>query len=81
MKYYPICLDIKGRLCLVVGGGRVGTRKVKTLLACGARVTVVSPAMSDELAELAGQGRIDAKRRAYRSSDLDRVFPGHRGHR
>ncbi|MGD9199069.1 MAG: NAD(P)-dependent oxidoreductase, partial [Desulfobacterales bacterium] len=38
MRYYPINLDIKNRRCLVVGGGAVGTRKVKTLLDCGARV-------------------------------------------
>jgi NAD(P)-dependent dehydrogenase (short-subunit alcohol dehydrogenase family) len=49
MSYYPIQLDIRGRNCLVVGGGGVGTRKVKSLLACGAQVTVVSPAVTDNL--------------------------------
>jgi precorrin-2 dehydrogenase/sirohydrochlorin ferrochelatase len=42
MKYYPVFLDIKGRDCLVVGGGPVGVRKAKGLEKCGANVTVIS---------------------------------------
>jgi precorrin-2 dehydrogenase len=74
MRYYPICLDIQDRPCLVVGGGPVGTRKVKTLLACGARVTVVSPEATPELETLAAGERIVLLRRAYRSSDQQGVF-------
>jgi precorrin-2 dehydrogenase/sirohydrochlorin ferrochelatase len=74
MRYYPICLDVKDRYCLVVGGGQVGTRKVDTLLDCGARVTVVSPQVSETLQRLADQGRIIIKDRGYRSSDLDGIF-------
>ena len=74
MEYYPIHLDIKNRNCLVVGGGAVGTRKVKTLLECGARVTVVSPAPSQQLTELAAEGAIKLSRRTYRSADLAGAF-------
>ena len=74
MRYYPVCLDIQGRACLVVGGGQVGSRKVGTLLACGARVTVVSPQATDTITELAQQGRITWKPRAYRSTDQQESF-------
>ena len=74
MRYYPAYLDIKERPCLVVGGGQVGTRKVKTLLACGAVVTVVSPEVSDDLAALASSGRIQWKRRTYEPGDLEDAF-------
>lgn len=74
MRYYPICLDIRDRPCLVVGGGQVGTRKVKTLLACGARVTVVSPKATPELEALAARERIVLKRRTYRDIDQQGVF-------
>jgi len=74
MKYYPVNLDIRHRSCLVVGGGAVGTRKVKMLLACGAEVTVVSPEISPQLAVLAGENRLFLKQRPYRASDLDGVF-------
>lgn len=74
MRYYPVCLDIKNRICTVVGGGQVGTRKVKTLLKCGARVTVVSPAATDELSQMANQEQIVLKLRPYRSTDLAASF-------
>lgn len=74
MRYYPVCLDIKNRSCLVVGGGQVGTRKVRTLLKCGARVTVISPEVTSELTQLADQGQIRIRRRKYRRTDLDSAF-------
>ncbi|MEJ2282413.1 MAG: bifunctional precorrin-2 dehydrogenase/sirohydrochlorin ferrochelatase [Desulfobacterales bacterium] len=74
MKYYPVHLKIENRNCLVVGGGGVGTRKVKTLLECGARVTVISRELSRELRELAESGDIDLEQRSYRSEDLNGMF-------
>jgi len=74
MKYYPVHLDINNRKVLVVGGGSVGTRKVKTLLDCGARVTVVSPEVSRQLRELAASGDIKLAERSYQSEDLNGVF-------
>lgn len=58
----------------MVGGGQVGTRKVKTLLECGARVKVISPEVTSALTELADKGRIDLELRTYRSADLDKAF-------
>jgi len=74
MKYYPVYLDIKNKACLVVGGGDVGTRKVKTLLDCGAAVTVVSPKSTHELLKLAESGAISLKRRHFRNEDLEGMF-------
>lgn len=74
MRYYPVQLDLRGRACLVVGGGAVGTRKVRTLVACGARVTVVSPAVSGLLEQMAAEGRVALKRREYVSEDVEDVF-------
>ncbi|MCD4805037.1 MAG: bifunctional precorrin-2 dehydrogenase/sirohydrochlorin ferrochelatase [Desulfobacterales bacterium] len=74
MRYYPVNLDIQNRKCLVVGGGSVGTRKVMTLLECGAVVTVVSSDVAEELLELAEKKMIELKRRPYESSDIDGMF-------
>lgn len=62
-------LDLAGVECLVVGGGRVAERKVESLLAVGARVTVVAPRLSDRLVELARQGKIQHERRPFASGD------------
>jgi precorrin-2 dehydrogenase/sirohydrochlorin ferrochelatase len=74
MRYYPVYLDIQNRNCLVVGGGSVGTRKVKMLLKCGATVTVISPVVSEPLKSLANNKTITLHQRNYRSSDLAGVF-------
>lgn len=71
MRYFPINLDIQDRACLVVGGGAVASRKTGTLLECGAVVTLVSPELTDTLADLASSGRIHWECRTYRSGDLD----------
>lgn len=74
MKYYPIQLDIRNRNCLVIGGGSVGTRKVSMLLKCGARVTVVSPQISEQLRNLSANNAVSLHERAYTNSDLDDIF-------
>lgn len=74
MRYYPVNLDIQKRPCLVVGGGAVGTRKVKTLLECGAQVTVVTLEATPELTALADSGKITLKYRAYESTDMEQQF-------
>jgi precorrin-2 dehydrogenase / sirohydrochlorin ferrochelatase len=74
MRYFPVQLDIRNRACLVVGGGRVGTRKVLSLIKCGAQVTVVSLQATAELMELAARGSLELALRAYRSTDLQDKF-------
>ena len=74
MRYYPVHLDIRNRNCLVVGGGSVGTRKVVTLLDCGAEVTVISPAVTQQLRNYSAAGLIKLKERSYRSGDLAGMF-------
>lgn len=74
MRYYPIYLDIKDRNCLVVGGGSVGTRKVQTLLECGAKVTVVSIDAAETLKKFSHSNVIQMKERAFQSADLDNMF-------
>jgi len=74
MRYYPAFLDLARRRCLVVGGGAVAERKVRALLACGAKVVVVSPVVVRPLAELARQGRVEWRRRRFQRGDVRRAF-------
>lgn len=70
MQYYPAYLELRGHPCVVIGGGAIAERKVATLLEAGARVTVVSPALTAALAELADTHEIMHHARAYRHGDL-----------
>ncbi|MCK4401250.1 bifunctional precorrin-2 dehydrogenase/sirohydrochlorin ferrochelatase [bacterium] len=58
MKFYPVNLNIKGKLCIVIGGGKVAERKIKNILFCGGKVKVISPELTSKLAELVKQRRI-----------------------
>ncbi len=58
-------LDIRGRDCLVVGGGGVALRKVQGLVEDGARVTVVAPDVVQPLSEMAERGEIDLVKGPY----------------
>ncbi len=68
--YYPVFLELSGRPVLVIGGGRLALEKVTGLLAAEARITVVAPALNEELASLRDCGRIDHLARAYESGDM-----------
>ncbi|MHB1100726.1 MAG: precorrin-2 dehydrogenase/sirohydrochlorin ferrochelatase family protein, partial [Burkholderiales bacterium] len=52
MDFFPIFLNLKGKTCLVVGGGEVAVRKASVLLQSGAKVKVVSPGLCMELRKL-----------------------------
>ena len=67
MKLLPVALNVAGKSTLVVGGGNVAARKVLSLLDCDAHVTVVSPSLNAEFAEL--RSRIRFVERAWQSGD------------
>ncbi|MFP7753557.1 bifunctional precorrin-2 dehydrogenase/sirohydrochlorin ferrochelatase [Thermodesulfobacteriota bacterium B35] len=71
---YPVCLNITGKLCIVVGGGSVAERKVRGLLAAGGRVRIVSPELTSSLSALAEEGRVEWQRKQYAEGDLDNAF-------
>jgi uroporphyrin-III C-methyltransferase/precorrin-2 dehydrogenase/sirohydrochlorin ferrochelatase len=62
-------LNLRGRRCLVVGGGGVALRKVSSLLQEGALVTAVALEPSQPLLRLAAQGRVELERRSYRDGE------------
>jgi len=74
MPYYPVFLDLKGKRCVVAGGGRVAERKVLSLLDAGARVAVISPALTKKLSSYKGKGLIRHIPRNYRKGDLKGAF-------
>lgn len=73
---YPVMLEVRGRRCVVIGGGSIGEGKVRGLLDGGAEVTVVDPEPETGLEELARQGRVTLVRRSYQPGDLKGAFVG-----
>ena len=65
MKLYPINLDIEDKACVVIGGGVVALRKIRGLLAAGARVKVIAPEVCAEVEELARGGEISWTREKF----------------
>jgi siroheme synthase-like protein len=70
MPLLPIFVKLENRRCLVVGGGAVGLQKIRSLLDCGAKVTVIAPQAETEVRELAEQLRIEWLQREYEPGDI-----------
>ena len=70
LSRYPVNLNLRGRRCVVIGGGRVAARKVRALLEAGAEVVIVSPALTPSLSELVQTGRIIWVKDSYRLGHL-----------
>ncbi|MGM0651536.1 MAG: precorrin-2 dehydrogenase/sirohydrochlorin ferrochelatase family protein [Bacillota bacterium] len=73
-SFCPLHIDLKGRKGLVIGGGSVAERKVKTLLAYGADLTVVSPELNPSLKELTEAGEVSYINDIYRPAYLQDMF-------
>lgn len=59
-------LKVRGRRCVIIGGGAVAQRRAAALLSAGAEVTVIATRIRKELATL----KIAIEHRPYRPSDL-----------
>ena len=71
MSFFPIYLEMRGRRCLVIGGGAVAERKIAHLLEAGAEVTVISPDASENVARWSKNNSIQLEARCYQNGDLD----------
>jgi precorrin-2 dehydrogenase / sirohydrochlorin ferrochelatase len=74
MKYYPINIDIRGKVVTIVGGGAVAERKCRTLIEAGALVRVIAPQLSRGLRGMLDKGQIEHMARDYRRGDLAGSF-------
>lgn len=74
MGYLSFNLQVQDKTVVIVGGGAVARRKIETILPAGACLTVISPALSPELQQLADSGAISHLHREYRTGDLHGAF-------
>ena len=71
---YPINLSLAGKLCLIVGGGKVAERKAASLLEYGPVLRLVSPRAENSIQQQAGEGLLKWIPREFAEGDLDGVF-------
>lgn len=73
-KYYPITLHLKGKKVVVVGGGVVATRKVRTLLGIQAEITVISPVITSEMTKWVNSEQICWMEKPFAAEDVSDGF-------
>ena len=74
MPLFPISLKLRGRLCVVVGGGLIAESKIEGLLAAEAHVVVVAPEVSEAIAAWARTGQIEWQLESFAADDLCGAF-------
>lgn len=68
--YFPMFVDISEKKIMVIGGGNIAARRVKTLCDFCNHITVVAPEIHPELEKLEQEEKITVIRRAYKREDI-----------
>lgn len=74
MPLFPISLKLRGRLCVVVGGGVIAESKIQSLLAAEAHVVVVAPEVTETVAAWGRAGQIEWQAKTFATEDLCGAF-------
>jgi precorrin-2 dehydrogenase / sirohydrochlorin ferrochelatase len=74
MPLFPISLKLRGRLCVVVGGGAIAESKIQSLLAAEAQVVVIAPVVTEAVGTWARAGQIEWQARTLATEDLCGAF-------
>jgi len=71
---FPAMIKLNQRGCVVVGAGKVAAAKTKSLLTCGAQVTVISPQAGSSIRSQAGQGKLVWRKKSFSPRDVAGAF-------
>ena len=74
MSLFPIFVKLEGRLVVVIGGGQVAEGKMQGLLSAGARIRLIAPAVTPQIAEWVRFGKMDWLPKEFESADLNGAF-------
>ena len=73
-NYFPMFVDLSDKKIVVVGGGTIAARRVKTLLSFTRNISVVAAQASPEILELGKAGLIDLRVRPVKRSDFSTAY-------
>lgn len=71
---YPLFLNLRARICVVVGGSEMAEAKVRELVEAGAEIRVIAPAVTDQIAAWSKADKLRWESRRFRSGDLQGTF-------
>ncbi|MGM7682305.1 NAD(P)-binding protein [Cytobacillus sp. Hm23] len=74
MSSFPIIVQLENRNAVVVGGGKVASRKVKHLIDAGANVVVISPNINETMKTYVANRQVVWKEKTFDPSDVDNAF-------
>lgn len=75
MAYFPLFMDVKGKKCVIVGGGRVAFRKFETLLEFEMNIVVIAPELDSRFETVSGKcSGLEIKKRNFKENDLTGAF-------
>jgi len=74
MSWYPVSLNLKGRNCLIVGGGKVAERKLRSLIKAEANVTLIAPEINVGLQNMHEKRLFHYLKGAYQKNDVNGFF-------
>jgi len=74
MPHFPMFVNLEGKRVVVVGGGKVASRKVEKLLPFEPRIRVIAPKITHYIHSLAKEGKIELLKRRVRLKDLRDAF-------
>lgn len=69
-KFFPVFVDLGTKKVVVVGAGKIATRRVETLLAFAGEITVIAPSCTPRIAQLSGEKKLVYKEKSYEREDL-----------
>ena len=70
-RWFPFFIDVKGKKVVIVGAGKIASRRIRALIQFDVKITVVAPELSEEVLRLAESGRVHVRRGAFSVTDLE----------
>jgi precorrin-2 dehydrogenase/sirohydrochlorin ferrochelatase/precorrin-6A/cobalt-precorrin-6A reductase len=73
--FFPLFIDMNEKKVLVTGGGNVAERRIRILSDFGAKITLISPEVTEYIESLAIEGKIEWLNRKYQKGDIIAIKP------
>jgi precorrin-2 dehydrogenase/sirohydrochlorin ferrochelatase len=74
LTHYPVTLHLQGKKTVIIGGGSVAERKIRKLLEARAKITVVSPTVTEVIQSWTDEGKVEWKQKHFHMDDIHNAF-------